>query len=423
MYSMQKTLLAVLFSLLCSVKATDADSIKRGKAIYDTVCFACHGKDLEGATGFNLKDADWVHGSSPESIHKTIKNGFPEKGMIPFGSMYKDDQIQDIVNYIISRQEGLRNLKYEIYQNVKADKHIGKMDWSSFKSDKSEMMKPAYIDLNIPEVDDFAIMFKGDMLIPETGKYDLIGGLRQNSHVQILIDGKLLPLKLKNRRFKHKIELNSGTHSFEIRYVKIHKYSDISLNLKKPGFDIPLSMNSYNAIRNQRILVGAIKKPMIMRKRIEGLPSKTIAISYPEKVNIAINPENASINGMWIGEFLDIAPNINGRGNKGSKALAPYLFNGENGVDLIVDGKKAETSFIKYSNMQYPKFTFIANGKKLDITAKAQGQNIELTYETELDNLSLKVPNSVKAKSSEGQVSNGLLKVKNSKKFSVVLSK
>lgn len=420
---MKKFIISSLIGLLSQTQAADQSSIDRGKKIYDTVCFACHGKNLEGATGFNLKDAEWVHGSSSEQIFATIKKGFPEKGMIPFGTMYKDEQLKDIVNYIESRQEGLRNLQYEIFQNIKADKPIDKMDWASMKANKSGNIKPVYVDLNIPEVDDFAIKFKGDLIIPETGNYELAAALRQSSHVQVFIDGKQLPIKLKGKKFKHKIDLKAGQHTFEIRYVKIFKYSDISLNLRKKGLDIPLSLNSYNAIVNKQILVGATTKPLIMRKRIDGLPTKTIAISYPEKVNIAINPQNASINAMWIGEFLDIAPNINGRGNRGSKTLAPYLFHGETGVDLLVNGKPADVKFIKYSTYKGTEFTFTANGKKVVIAAKANGQNIELNYTTELKNVSLRIPAAVTATSKQGKVSNGILKVNDSKKFSIVLSK
>jgi cytochrome c5 len=413
----------ILLSFVSLLQAAEQDSIKRGKQIYDTVCFACHGKNLEGATGFNLKDAEWIHGDSPELIQATIEKGFPEKGMIPFATIYKKNQIKDVVNFILSRQEGLRNLKYEIYQGLKADKKIEEMSWATLKANKSGIIKPSYVDLNIPEVDNFAIMYKGDMLIPETGKYDLQGSMRQSSHVQILIDGKVLPLKIKGKHFKHNVELTQGTHNFELRYVKIHKYSNISLNLKKKGFDIPLSVNSFNAIKNQKILVGATTKPLIMRKRIDGLPTKTIAISYPEKVNIAINPLNASINAMWVGEFLDIAPNINGRGNRGSKALAPYLFNGESGVNLLVNGKTPVIDFIKYSTYKGPEFTFTANGKKVVIAAKAQGQSIELSYITELEHVSLKIPAGVKVSSNQGKIKDGILKISNSKKFSLVLAK
>ncbi|MCH2209389.1 MAG: cytochrome c, partial [Lentisphaerales bacterium] len=77
---MKKFLISSLVGLLSQTQAADQASIDRGKKIYDTVCFACHGKNLEGATGFNLKDAEWVHGNSPEQILATIKKGFPDKG-------------------------------------------------------------------------------------------------------------------------------------------------------------------------------------------------------------------------------------------------------------------------------------------------------------------------------------------------------
>ncbi|MCM8538156.1 MAG: c-type cytochrome [Lentisphaeraceae bacterium] len=422
----KKLLVLVVFCLFGNLQAEDKESIKRGKKIYDSVCFACHGKSLEGATGFNLKDGEWVHGNTPEQIKATIVKGFPEKGMLPFGTMYKDDQIQDIVNFIISRQEGLRDMTYEIYQGVKANKPIDKIDFSSMKPQKYGKIIPAYADLNIPEVDNFGIINKGKLIVPESGNYTLVGGIRQNSHIQIFIDGKELEFKIANRRFNHKMKLEKGTYSFELRYVKIHKYSNMNLNLKKPGYDIPLSKDSYNRMKNQQILVGAKTKPLIMRKRIEGLPTKTIAVAYPEKVNFAFNPLNGSINGHWVGEFLDLAPNINGRGNRGSKPQSKLSFSGDKGIDILIDGKAPQINYIKYSTLGLPTFTFTANGKKVELSAKAQGQDLVFTYKTDISGqITLALPKDAKVKSSQGTVEGNTLTVDsaNNKEFSLVLAK
>ena len=114
--------LLFLFSL--SIWAFDSESAMRGKAIYDNVCFACHGKNLEGATGHNLKDATWVHGGTTKEIANSITKGFPEKGMVAFGAVYKESQINDVVNYILSRQEGLRDMEYRIYHNATVENGI-----------------------------------------------------------------------------------------------------------------------------------------------------------------------------------------------------------------------------------------------------------------------------------------------------------
>lgn len=416
-------LLSLLFPL--SLLA-DQESINRGKKIYDMVCFACHGKDLEGATGFNLKDSEWVHGSKPEQILNTLKNGFPDKGMIAFSTVYKEDQLKDIVNFILSKQEGLRELNYDIYQGITSQTKMSDIKWSSLKADKSGTVKPAYLDFNIPEVDAFAMVFKGKLIIPEAGTYSLSAGLRQNSHFEILIDGKALNFKIKNKRVSHKLDLSKGEHTFEARMVKIDKYCHINLNLKKKGFDIPLSMTSFRQIRDQKVIISASKEPLIMRKRINGLPAKTIAVAYPEKVNYAFNPLNGSINGLWHGEFLDIAPNINGRGNQGSEPMGKYFFNGDTGIDLFINGKAAEVNYTKYSTYNGVSFSYTANGKNVSISSSVQGQNLLLTYKTSItDSISLKIPQGVKVSCKNGKVSNGILEIEQSanKEFTISVAK
>ena len=420
------TITTLLFCLLSSSAFSDQASINRGKKIYDMVCFACHGKNLEGATGFNLKDAEWVHGNKPEQILATLKKGFPEKGMIAFGTIYKDDQLKDIVNFILSKQEGLRDLNYEIYQGITADTKMETIKWDSLKANKSGLVKPSYVDFNIPEVDAFGMRFKGKLLIPEAGKYSLSAGLRQNSHFAIFIDGKPLSYKIKNKRFNVKIDLTKGEHTFEARMVKIDKYCHINLNLKKKGYDIPLSMTSFRKIRDQKVIITAVKEPLVMRKRINGVPTKTIAVAYPEKVNYAFNPQNGSINALWLGEFLDVAPNINGRGNRGSQALGKYLFNGDTGIDLLVKGKSPEINYIKYSTYNGVAFSYTANGKSVIISSSVQGQTLVLTYKTSItEEISLKLPKGVKVSSKNGTVSNDVLKINpaNNKEFTVTVAK
>jgi cytochrome c oxidase cbb3-type subunit III len=91
------------------VLLTDAASLERGKEIYmgtDNACFTCHREDLGGQVGPNLTDDLWMHGCSITDIAKSIKAGFPEKGMLPYGSGAKlsDEDVLKVVSYIISRR-------------------------------------------------------------------------------------------------------------------------------------------------------------------------------------------------------------------------------------------------------------------------------------------------------------------------------
>jgi cytochrome c oxidase cbb3-type subunit 3 len=88
---------------------TDPATIDKGKAIFesaDNTCFACHRQDLGGLVGPNLTDKYWMHGCTPADIANDIKHGFPQKGMLPFGTgkALDDDQLSQLVSYVLSKQ-------------------------------------------------------------------------------------------------------------------------------------------------------------------------------------------------------------------------------------------------------------------------------------------------------------------------------
>ncbi len=79
--------------------------VQSGEAIYQTNCVACHNPDLTGGIGFNLVDAEWVHGAAPASIYQTVFNGVPEKGMQAWGSLLGQKRIAEVVSYILSKND------------------------------------------------------------------------------------------------------------------------------------------------------------------------------------------------------------------------------------------------------------------------------------------------------------------------------
>lgn len=86
-----------------NVKMMTAESdLAAGKNIYQTVCLACHGMSGEGLVGPNLTDDYWLHGGSINDVFKTIKYGWPEKGMKSWKDDYSPSQIAQIASYIKS---------------------------------------------------------------------------------------------------------------------------------------------------------------------------------------------------------------------------------------------------------------------------------------------------------------------------------
>jgi cytochrome c oxidase cbb3-type subunit III len=79
---------------------TDPTSIAAGKQIFEVSCFPCHGKLGEGVVGPNLTDDYWLHGGSVKDIFKTIKYGYPDKGMKSWKDDFSPVQIADLASYI-----------------------------------------------------------------------------------------------------------------------------------------------------------------------------------------------------------------------------------------------------------------------------------------------------------------------------------
>jgi len=88
---------------------TDSKDIEEGKKLFNSssqLCYTCHRADGGGLVGPNLTDSYWLHGCDIKDIVKSIKKGFPKKGMLPYGSgakMTKEQTLQ-VASYILSLQ-------------------------------------------------------------------------------------------------------------------------------------------------------------------------------------------------------------------------------------------------------------------------------------------------------------------------------
>jgi len=88
---------------------TDAASLAKGQEVFESVnslCSTCHRNDLGGQVGPNLTDEYWIHGCDLPTIMNNITTGFPEKGMLPYGSTNKltDEQLLQVASYILSKK-------------------------------------------------------------------------------------------------------------------------------------------------------------------------------------------------------------------------------------------------------------------------------------------------------------------------------
>jgi cytochrome c oxidase cbb3-type subunit III len=79
--------------------------IDAGKAIFVQKCAACHSDNAAskpGGVGPNLTDDYWIHGGSINKVFASIKNGWPEKGMISWKDQLIPRQMAQVASYIKS---------------------------------------------------------------------------------------------------------------------------------------------------------------------------------------------------------------------------------------------------------------------------------------------------------------------------------
>ena len=94
------TLAAVAFALT-SPRLT-AQAVRTGTVAerFQLLCANCHGKNLEGAQAPSMLDDVWTNGGDDESLAKSIRTGFPDKGMPVWGAAIPEKEIRAMVIYL-----------------------------------------------------------------------------------------------------------------------------------------------------------------------------------------------------------------------------------------------------------------------------------------------------------------------------------
>jgi len=111
---LEATLATLDDTILVHTWANDSAIVARGEQLYNTICFTCHGAQLDAPQklGLSLIDGAWKYGAAPLDIFKIINEGTPadSKGMdptgarmIPWGQQYTPKQIAEVTAFLISK--------------------------------------------------------------------------------------------------------------------------------------------------------------------------------------------------------------------------------------------------------------------------------------------------------------------------------
>ncbi|WAJ72106.1 c-type cytochrome [Catenovulum adriaticum] len=377
----------------------NTEVINKGEETFNVFCAGCHKKDLSGAAGVNLKDAEWLHGSEPAQILKNMQNGFSK--MPGFGSVIGAEDQHALIAYILSKREGFENLTYTLYQQDGVD------DLTFDESDKvkSERIKHNFPDFELPEIPHYAIVFEGDFHAPTDQEVYLHAFGVKDFIIDLEIDGETAKDASGSVWEKHWL-LKPGKQHLKFTYVtgksgiKWKGARNILLYVVNADNTIklfPVSTRARKESKNTSYEVKAANKYVVQQKKIIKLPPYSIAVGAPEKVNYAFNSRSCAINGLWQGDLLNVGPNIGGRGKDGSIPLGDWLYHFP--AQIVPDiAKEQVCEFIKYRIDGSPEFQFSVNGIVLSVQADTSAKNkIRFVYQIlenpkKQGNLAFKLP-------------------------------
>ena len=300
----------------------------KGQQIYGAVCISCHGRNLEGATGFRLSDTEWVQGSSLEAVTANILKGFPDKGMPGLAGVYPDEDIRSVAAYVLSRQGGWLDHSYKIWA---VPDRVETFDpaWLDEKPiDQGNMpgILPTFVK---PEISEYAMRIEGQILIPSgEPSYIYVQGWRIPMAIEL--DGQ--PIEAIDDVGGKIFPIPAGQHHLALTYTTVdsapaHKGRDLAVFVSDAKAQVrrfALTTGAKRVLERTTIKFLAEERPLVVRRRVVDLPPKSISVGLPEGYNYAFNPESCSLVGVWTGEFLDIGPNAIDRGTFGAVALGEW---------------------------------------------------------------------------------------------------
>lgn len=93
----------IFFSCDNKNTTTDTGPVSDGKAAYIQYCVTCHGEN--GAKMSNGAPNLQTSTLAKRQIMQQIKNGSPEKGMIPYRDIISGEKVEHIADFLLTLQQ------------------------------------------------------------------------------------------------------------------------------------------------------------------------------------------------------------------------------------------------------------------------------------------------------------------------------
>jgi len=82
------------------VALMDEAALSTGADVFVQNCASCHGNLGEGKIGPNLTDQYWLHGAGISDVVKSVKYGFPTKGMVSWIGTLDEESILQVSSHV-----------------------------------------------------------------------------------------------------------------------------------------------------------------------------------------------------------------------------------------------------------------------------------------------------------------------------------
>lgn len=307
---MNKLLTITLLSSLATASA-DPASVERGKALYQQICMTCHGPHMEGGIGPALADSFWKHGDSPEAINRAITKGIAGTEMAAFEAIYSAEDRQALTDYILSKQEGIREVVRYVYpKDHFKDKRLAPELFKTIESTSSTPLPEnwLYVKRNLEGV--VRVTAKAYIQKPGSYRFDI----RRVGRTAVYFEGKEVHYSdeksPKTDDVNEKLQLEAGTYSFEIFHEekRAHSYKFYGNLVGPAGARYVLSGRSLQGSIPRVIVAGPAAK--IERKWIKDLPPRALLCLLPNKVIVAYNPVDGTIIDAWHEAEINQTPSL-----------------------------------------------------------------------------------------------------------------
>ena len=101
--------LGVLFAVAAAEAAAQQFRLGQVAKVYEQNCASCHGANLQGARAPSMLDDVWVQGADDDSLARSIRDGFPERGMPGWGTKFTGEEIRALVIFIREQRVKFQN--------------------------------------------------------------------------------------------------------------------------------------------------------------------------------------------------------------------------------------------------------------------------------------------------------------------------